>query len=246
MERQIRGRNSEAGNQLKVMKRVLVTGAKGFVGHFCLPLLAAKGYEVHAISRTPPINNKNSQEFDIRWHQADLLDAAQTAQLVAAIHPTHLLHLAWHIEHGKHYSARENFLWVCTSLTLFEDFVANGGQRAVCAGTAAEYSWTEETIYEEYRTPLKPATAYGKCKHALQILLEAYAQQFGVSFAWGRIFFLYGPEDRTNRLVPSVIRDLLQKNRRCVRTAIRLEIFFILTMPLMLLSLCLTATFAAQ
>ena len=29
------------------MKRVLVTGANGFIGRQCLPLLLAKGYEVH-------------------------------------------------------------------------------------------------------------------------------------------------------------------------------------------------------
>lgn len=192
------------------MKRVLVTGATGFVGHSCLPQLATKGYEIHALTRTPPADHKISQDSDVRWHQADLLDVEQTKQLVAAIKPSHLLHLAWHIEHGKHYVARENFQWVCASLALFEAFAANGGQRAVCAGTSAEYSWTEKTAYEEYRTPLEPATTYGKCKHALQILLEAYAEQYEISFAWARAFFLYGPQDRTNRLVPSVIRSLLR------------------------------------
>ena len=210
MERQIRSRHPETGNLLKFMKRVLVTGATGFLGQFCLRPLAAKGYEIHAVSRNLPADNKNSSDLDVQWHQADLLDAERTARLVNAIEPTHLLHLAWHIEHGKHYAAPENFAWVCASLALFEAFAAIGGRRAVCAGTAAEYSWTEENVYEEYRTPLSPATTYGKCKHALQILLEAYAEQFEISFAWGRAFFLYGPEDRTNRLVPSVIRSLLQ------------------------------------
>ncbi|MGI8566895.1 MAG: NAD-dependent epimerase/dehydratase family protein, partial [Pyrinomonadaceae bacterium] len=32
------------------MKKVLLTGATGFIGNYCLPLLLADGYEVHAVS----------------------------------------------------------------------------------------------------------------------------------------------------------------------------------------------------
>jgi nucleoside-diphosphate-sugar epimerase len=77
------------------------------------------------------------------------------------------------------------------------------------AGTCAEYDWNYE-LYSEQTTPLKPATLYGVCKHALQGIVDAFCRQTGVSYAWGRIFFLYGPNEHPDRLVSSVIRSLLQ------------------------------------
>lgn len=192
------------------MKRVLLTGATGFVGCHFLPSLAEKGFEVHTVSRSPlDADLENSNKIDVHRHQADLLDLKQTAELIEKIRPTHLIHLAWQIEHGRHWMAKENFQWVNASVALFEQFIARGGQRAVCAGTCFEYALTDE-IYSEDETPIKPQTVYGKCKAALQLLLAALAQKEDISVAWGRLFFTYGTHDRSNRLIPYVIRALLE------------------------------------
>lgn len=42
------------------------------------------------------------------------------------------------------------------------------------------------------------------------MVLASFCQQIGLSSAWGRIFFPYGPDDNPNKLVPSVICSLLQ------------------------------------
>jgi nucleoside-diphosphate-sugar epimerase len=41
-------------------------------------------------------------------------------------------------------------------------------------------------------------------------MVDAFCKQTGLSYAWGRIFFLYGPHEHPDRLVSSVIRSLLQ------------------------------------
>ena len=43
----------------------------------------------------------------------------------------------------------------------------------------------------------------------MQEVGAAFAQEAGISFAWGRIFFLYGPREHANRLVSAVARSLL-------------------------------------
>jgi nucleoside-diphosphate-sugar epimerase len=53
-------------------------------------------------------------------------------------------------------------------------------------------------------------TAYGICKKSMQEMLEAFCLQVGLSGAWGRIFFLYGPFEHPGRLVASVTNSLLQ------------------------------------
>lgn len=187
------------------MKRVLITGATGFIGNHCVPLLAKRGFEIHAVSsKSPPPHG----QVAVHWHKADLLDAVQTKTLIQSVQPTHLLHLAWYVVPGKCWNAIDNLRWVQASLDLLQIFSHYGGQRVVMAGTCAEYDW-QYCYCSEQLTPLSPTTLYGTSKHALRIMVDAFSKEEGLSSAWGRIFFLYGPHEHPVRLVPSVIQSLL-------------------------------------
>ncbi|HEY0038478.1 MAG TPA: NAD-dependent epimerase/dehydratase family protein, partial [Longimicrobium sp.] len=186
-------------------RRVLVTGASGFIGRHVLGPLLERGYEVHAVGR----GSAPGLPDGVRWHAADLLDAPAVRGLVAGVGPTHLLHLAWYVEHGRFWHSAENLRWVGASLELARAFHEAGGSRAVFAGTCAEYAW-EHGVCRENDTPVAPATLYGMCKDAVRRVAEAYGRDGGPSLAWGRIFFLYGPGEAAGRLVPSVVGALLR------------------------------------
>lgn len=191
------------------MKRVLVTGGRGFIGRHCLPVLLAEGYEVHAIfsSRAP-----DSFPVEVNWHRTDLLEPAEVSEVLKKVRPTDLLHLAWFAVPGQYWTALENLAWVQASLGLLQEFAKSGGRRVVVAGTCAEYDWSDGYCSEAI-TPLRPQTLYGVCKGALHAMLQASAGRLNLSAAWGRIFFLYGPHEHPARLVPHVIRGLLRKER---------------------------------
>jgi len=187
------------------MKRVLVTGANGFIGRHAIPLLIDKKFEVHCVDIKLP-KEMNSA---VRWHQVDLMDSWSLMNLMLDIKPTHLLHFAWFATPGEYWTSIENIRWVEGSLHLLRAFQKSGGQRIVMAGTCAEYDW-RYGYCSEYITPLVPLTLYGTCKNALQHILKDFSQVTGLSSAWGRIFFLYGPYENPNRLVSSVILNLLK------------------------------------
>ncbi len=187
------------------MKRVLVTGASGFIGRRVIDRLVESGLEVHATHvepSPPPLPT-------VRWHEVDLLSCRLDA--VREIGATDLLHLAWYAEHGKFWRSPENLSWVAASLALVRAFQEGGGRRATFVGTCAEYDWGSTGLLKETVTPLRPSTLYGVAKDALRRLVEAYAVEAGLSWAWGRVFFLYGPGEDPRRFVGSVVHNLLTK-----------------------------------
>ena len=188
------------------MKRVLVTGAKGFIGQACLSILPEYGYEVHAVSSH--FREETGLSGHVYWHQADLLDDQQRNSLISTVRPKYLLHLAWYTEPGHYWNAPENLDWVGASLKLVQAFVQHGGERAALAGTCAEYDWAYGYC-SELTTPTRPTTLYGTCKQALQSIIANYAYQAGLSAVWGRVFWLYGPHEHPTRLVASIVSNLL-------------------------------------
>ena len=177
----------------------MLTGATGFVGRHTLTALVESGHDVHAVAR-----RRGPALTGVTWHEDDLLAGCE---VVGEVEPEILVHLAWYAEHGKFWSSPENVRWVEASLALLRAFAAAGGRRAVLAGTCAEYEWSRE-VYPEDAIKC-PATLYGAAKHGLHTIASAYAEQAGLSLAWGRLFFLYGPYEAPERFVPSLVRSLL-------------------------------------
>ena len=202
--------------------RVLVTGAAGFVGRASLKPLRAAGFEVCAVLSPRPdtLDREGSALSDTEVRHVDLTDPAAIDALLEAEGPTHLLHFAWIATPGVYWQSEENYRWLSASRHLLAAFGRSGGVRAVLAGTCAEYDWSRVDVCHERSSPLAdqagPATPYAACKLAMQRSLEEYGDSHGISTAWGRIFFQYGPGEHRDRLIASVIANLLAgREARC-------------------------------
>jgi nucleoside-diphosphate-sugar epimerase len=195
------------------MTRVLVTGASGFIGRRVLPALAAKGADVHAASRA-----LRASESGITWHRADVLHPQSLATLIDGLRPEILLHLAWFATPPDYWRSPVNMRWAAASLELTEAFVAAGGARLVGVGTCAEYLWSSSPCVEQV-TPIRPSTLYGGCKAAVWSAVEPFARESGIEAAWARLFFVYGPHEPANRLIPSLVLPLRAGSVARCRTA---------------------------
>jgi nucleoside-diphosphate-sugar epimerase len=187
------------------VKRVLVTGASGFIGRHCLPPLLDDGFEVHAIARQP-LNLRTA----IKWHQIDLLAEGAAAAIARRVAATHLLHLAWCASPVDYLTNASNRRWASVTLELAEAFMTARGERFVGAGSCAEYGTSPIPCAEE-TTPLHPTSLYGECKVTAFRRLDALANAANFSFAWGRTFFPYGPYQARARLIPSIVMTLLEQ-----------------------------------
>lgn len=186
----------------EVARKVLVTGARGFIGRRCLPLLAARGFEVHAVS-----SSGWRMPGPATWHRCDLLDPAQAELLVERVRASHLLHLAWIATPGLFWASPSNLEWLDAGVRLVDKFYRAGGIRAVGAGTCAEYGMTGSPFAEE-RSALAPDSVYGETKAAMYFALRAASRGRG-TWAWARLFFPYGPGEPPSRFIPALIDGLL-------------------------------------
>jgi nucleoside-diphosphate-sugar epimerase len=183
-------------------RRVLVTGGTGFVGRPAATSLIDRGWEVHVATRGGAVRGAIV-------HHVDLL-RENIGELVRAIAPEAILHLAWRVEPGKFWTDPANLDWVAASLRLARAAAEGGVRRFVGVGTCYEYDWPSDAPCVEGITPLAAHTLYDTAKSALASMLRRYFADAGVGFAWARLFYLYGPGEDERRFVPSVARALVR------------------------------------
>jgi nucleoside-diphosphate-sugar epimerase len=190
-------------------KRILVTGATGFLGRHGLAPLRRLGFEVHAVSSKPVVDAGSTE---VRWHRANLFEVREMRAVLESARPTHLLHFAWYAEPGRFWDSPINLDCLTATLSLLKAFAETGGKRFVGAGSCAEYAWNGRDAFDE-SDPLQPGTLYGAAKASAYLTGSAFAKTAGIEFAWGRIFNLFGPHEAPVRIVPALIRAHLRGER---------------------------------
>lgn len=198
--------------------RAMVTGASGFIGQHLVRKLADQGHEVVAAIR--PGGRLNWQEEacrSARVAEFDLSRASSVRSAIRSASPEIAIHLAWYAAPGAYWTSPANLDCVTMSLGLARALAECGCRKLIAVGSCAEYDWRYGLLSEE-STPLVPRTLYGACKNALRQMLETFCDEASMQFAWTRIFYLYGPGEKKERLVPTVICSLLDGEKaRCSR-----------------------------
>jgi nucleoside-diphosphate-sugar epimerase len=182
----------------------LVTGADGFIGRQVVAALP-RDANIHGVTRSQLADGGPG----VRWHRADLRDSQAAEAVVAAVRPTHIIHLAWTTAHGVFWTDPDNRRWQKAGVALVRAFAQAGGRRAVIAGTCAEYPATTPSPLHEDWASRDPGSVYGAAKDALRRTVEDLAADFSFSLAWPRIFSPYGPGESSTRLIPSIILSVL-------------------------------------
>ncbi|MBM3982650.1 MAG: NAD(P)-dependent oxidoreductase [Planctomycetes bacterium] len=185
-------------------RRLLVTGGTGLLG---APVLrfARSSFEVYSAARETRTQGTDGVQFV----PCDLLAPGAPVRLIRDVRPTHLAHLAWVSSSAELWHGSVNRDWARASRELLTAFAHTGGRRAVLAGSCAEYDWAQPAPFVEYATPERPHTAYGAAKLEFGNWAEAFGRANGIGVVRARVFNVYGPNERPERLVPSVVRALL-------------------------------------
>jgi len=180
-------------------KRILVTGASGFIGsHLCCSLNGA-GAEVHGVSRVP----RTSVEKGLRWWQGDLADPAIVRKLISTIKPEIIFHLAA----GDTRANRD----VNLVLPIFKDNLST----AVNVLTAATETGCGRILLagslDEPEPGEPPSSPYAAAKMAIQAYAQLFHHIFQMPVVLARMFMAYGPgQEAVQKLIPYVTLSLLR------------------------------------
>jgi len=178
------------------------------VGSQVARLALADGYEVAGLVLPgDPMRRLQSVRNQLRLLEGDLANVATFRSWLHELRPDVCIHCAWYAEPGKYLNAPENIQCLTQSLALLHELIAVGCRQVIMVGSCAEYDTEAGFLHEDGVT--RPVTLYAATKLALGLVGQQLARRTDTNFAWARLFYLYGPEEDERRLIPALIKALL-------------------------------------
>jgi nucleoside-diphosphate-sugar epimerase len=188
------------------MKKILVTGATGFIGQYVISRLLETGCRVIASS----VNEEKARQaswFDkVEYLPFDLADLEPSVDYYQWFgQPDSLVHLAW--EGLPDYRSPLHMDLYLSRHAAFLNNLAAGGLRDLnVTGTCLEYGLQEGLLREEL--PAMPVVPYAQAKNALRYYLADLQKEFPFTLKWIRLFYMYGKGQNPNSLLSQLDRAL--------------------------------------
>jgi nucleoside-diphosphate-sugar epimerase len=198
-------------------KRILLTGATGFIGRRVAQLLLADGHTLLVMSRQPAAQGppELAGAKDVRWVVGDLSSVGSYREELVRFCPDIAVHLAW--EGIPDFSFKRSVANLEGSLRLLHTLLEAGCERFVVAGTCLEAGHKLGPCQEA--TLGSAIDDFTWAKHALRQWAGLRTGGDGQpSLAWMRLFYVYGPGQRRGALIPTVLEALRTGSTPDIRT----------------------------
>ena len=176
---------------------VLVTGALGFLGQPLVRALVAEGAHVHGVARRPPATSLGAT-----WSVLDVTDGAALRAALEQVKPQVVFHLTTAGSGARdlalvRQTVRDDLV---ASVEMLSAAVDGGVGRLVITGSMEEPDVTKGEV---------PSSPYAAAKWAATGYARMFAALYGLEVVILKPFMTYGPGQRPEKLLPYVIRTLL-------------------------------------
>lgn len=185
------------------MKKVIVTGANGFIGSSLIKKMIANNVEVVAVDITFAGDRLPSSDLITKVESG--VDATLAEKIPSGEYDA-FYHLAWRGVNGAEKADPSVQL---ANIQMAVDCANTckklNVKKLLCAGTVAENATFSLPNLEK----TSGGMMYGVAKHACRLLLEDYCKNIGQQFVWMQFSNIYGVGNKTGNLVSYTLGELL-------------------------------------
>ncbi len=187
-------------------KKILITGANGYIGKNITKFLLDNGYHVIAVDYKVDNIDSRSKIIEIDLFNLDVENLYEYFNK-----PDILLHLAW--RDGFVHNSSRHINDFSSHFSFITRMVEEGVKHVATIGTMHEVGHVERAV-DEF-TSCNPTTQYGLAKLFLRKSLEIYfSNHKDVVFQWLRIYYIVGDDKYNN----SVFTKIIQMERESKKT----------------------------
>ncbi|MBN2698016.1 MAG: SDR family NAD(P)-dependent oxidoreductase [Bacteroidales bacterium] len=195
-------------------KKVLVTGADGFIGSHLVEMLHATGAKVKALTYYNSFNYWGWLEGltildDIEVINGDIRDPficnSITRDTDIIFHLAALISIPYSYEAPKSYIETN----VTGTLNMCHAALHNKCGRIICTSTSEVYGTANYVPIDE-KHPLQPQSPYSASKIGGDSIAMSYFHSFGLPLVLARPFNTYGPRQSLRAVIPSIITQMLK------------------------------------
>lgn len=193
------------------MRRILVTGAAGFIGfHTCKRLLAAGAHVtgVDNLNDYYRVDLKRSRLASLsasgfEFRELDLADRAGTSMLATETKFDACVHLA--AQAGVRYSLENPSAYIDSNLVAFGNVLEMARSQSwghlVFASSSSVYGANRKAPFSEQDRVDNPINLYAATKKANELMANAYSHLYRLPMTGLRFFTVYGPWGRPDMAV---------------------------------------------
>ena len=194
------------------MKKVLVTGADGFIGSHLTEMLVAKGYYVKALAQYNSFNNWGWLEHvnyknDIEIVSGDIRDPHYCKTISKDVEI--IFHLAALIAIPFSYMAPHSYVEtnIKGTLNICQAAKENEISKLIHTSTSEVYGTAQYVPIDE-KHPLQPQSPYSATKIAADAIVMSFYNSFDLPVSIARPFNTYGPRQSARAIIPTIITQI--------------------------------------
>lgn len=185
--------------------KILITGATGFIGKKVCERTASQNHSILAFSRNadPLVNGKDNN--GITWIKSGLSINEETLEQISSFEPEVVVNLAWEkipdFSFGTCFDNLKDQLSFCKAMTEMPSV-----KKIIIAGSCWEYNKNMGECKESDSYSSKDYFTWAK--NSIHDFLNIECSKKNIILAWARVFYVYGPSQRSGSLIPTLIKDI--------------------------------------